>query len=296
MAKTQTAQPNTTQQKTDRQGRKKQAKREAKLMLKIEQAKKDVQKAEQRVARAQATLEGSRTQLRDLEQKLNEARASEQPETQTIQERQTRSPEVQHARNNGASSQEQLSTAPGTPQADTAAMEAFHIASISPSEGRDDIGTAQNTAQTEAEDQSAQQVINAEIGSSFEPAEGREDISVNGEKIQATEYSSTNEDQPLTQAESDTTSSPSSEPPDVIAQTDAPAPDDIALSEGNTPADDQAQHAARDIRLTEGDTPTDDMGNTIASTEEETATTETQRKRNSRRAHATAEHKDEENQ
>lgn len=226
MAKTQTAKPNATQQKTDRQGRKKQAKREAKLMLKIEQAKKDVQKAEQKVARAQTNLEGSRTQLRDLEQKLNEARASEQPETQTIQERQTRSPEAQHAQNNGTSSQ---------------------------------------------------------------------DISVNGEKIQATEYSSTNEDQPLTQAESDTTSSPLSESPAVIAQTDAPAPDDIALSEGNTPADDQAQHAARDSRLTEGDTPTDDMGNTIASTEEETATTGTQRKRNSRRTHA-AEHKDEENQ
>jgi len=227
MAKTQTAKPNATQQKTDRQGRKKQAKREAKLMLKIEQAKKDVQKAEQKVARAQTNLEESRTQLRDLEQKLNEARASEQPETQTTQELQTRSPEAQHAQNNGTSS---------------------------------------------------------------------EDISVNGEKIQATGYSSTNEDQPLTQAESDTTSSPSSEVPDVIAQTDEPAPDDIALSEGNTPADDQAQHAARDIRLTEGDTPADDMGNTTASTEEETATTGTRRKRNSRRAHAAAEHKDEEKQ
>ena len=47
--------------------RKKQAKREAKAMLKLEQSRKDVHKAEQKVARAQAKLEASTTRLRTLE-------------------------------------------------------------------------------------------------------------------------------------------------------------------------------------------------------------------------------------
>src|SRR5437762_13908785 len=47
--------------------RKKQAKREAKAMLKLEQSRKDVHKAEQKVVRAQAKLEASTTRLRNLE-------------------------------------------------------------------------------------------------------------------------------------------------------------------------------------------------------------------------------------
>jgi hypothetical protein len=47
--------------------RKKQAKREAKAMLKLEQSRKDVHKAEQKVVRAQAQLEASTTRLRNLE-------------------------------------------------------------------------------------------------------------------------------------------------------------------------------------------------------------------------------------
>lgn len=58
--------------------RKKQAKREAKTMLKLEQAKKDVQKAEQKVAKAQAQLEADRTRLRNLEEELTNIRTPEQ--------------------------------------------------------------------------------------------------------------------------------------------------------------------------------------------------------------------------
>ncbi len=60
--------------------RKKLAKREAKVMLKVEQAKKDVQKAEQKAAKAQAKLEEMRTRLHNLEQALDQTRAPQEPE------------------------------------------------------------------------------------------------------------------------------------------------------------------------------------------------------------------------
>src|SRR5436309_1308602 len=57
--------------------RKKQAKREAKTMLRLEQSRKDVQKAEQKVARAQAQLESSRTRLHDLEVEVEQMHTSQ---------------------------------------------------------------------------------------------------------------------------------------------------------------------------------------------------------------------------
>ncbi len=64
----------------EKQKRKEQAKQEAKLMLQAEQAKKDVQKAEQKLAKAQTRLEEARTQQQTLEQKLAELRAPQQEE------------------------------------------------------------------------------------------------------------------------------------------------------------------------------------------------------------------------
>lgn len=58
-----------TQSGGKKQG-KKLAKREAKLMLKVEQARKDVQKSQGRVARAQSRLDDDREQLRALEERL----------------------------------------------------------------------------------------------------------------------------------------------------------------------------------------------------------------------------------
>ena len=46
------------------------------MMLKVEAAKKDVQKAEQKLAKAQAALEACRTHLHDLEEKLAQMRAT----------------------------------------------------------------------------------------------------------------------------------------------------------------------------------------------------------------------------
>jgi chromosome segregation ATPase len=58
----------------DQKNRKKQAKKEAKMMLEIEEAKSSIQKAEKSLAKAQARLEASNTHLRTLEAELSEFR------------------------------------------------------------------------------------------------------------------------------------------------------------------------------------------------------------------------------
>jgi len=57
--------------------RKKQAKREAKAMLKLEQARQDVEKAEQKVAKAQSNLEAARARLRNTETKVEQMQQGE---------------------------------------------------------------------------------------------------------------------------------------------------------------------------------------------------------------------------
>jgi hypothetical protein len=77
-------------QETKKQ-RKKQAKREAKMMLKLDQARADAERAEQKLAKAQARLEAARTHLHDMETRAEELRAShaaqgEVPTEQTEQQ------------------------------------------------------------------------------------------------------------------------------------------------------------------------------------------------------------------
>ena len=57
------------------QRQKKQARREAKLMLAIEEAKKDLKKAQKKQAKAQARLEAQSASLHTLETRLAELRA-----------------------------------------------------------------------------------------------------------------------------------------------------------------------------------------------------------------------------
>ena len=57
--------------------RKKQAKREAKLMLKVEKGQKEVKKAERKVSKAQADLETSKGRLHKSEEKLTGLRAAQ---------------------------------------------------------------------------------------------------------------------------------------------------------------------------------------------------------------------------
>ena len=117
----------TTDAQETKKQRKKQARREAKLLLKLGQARDDVQKAEQKVAKAQARLEASRTHLRDLEAKVQEVHTP-QGEAQ---------PEMSNANNgqpeNATTNQ---TSAPLTAKSSTPTNQ---VTSLPPAEGRADI-------------------------------------------------------------------------------------------------------------------------------------------------------------
>src|SRR5689334_2202339 len=67
--------------------RKKLAKREAKLMLRIENTKQKLQRGEQRLGRLQAKLEQRSGRLHDLEKKLEEVRTLSTAHTHTDEQR-----------------------------------------------------------------------------------------------------------------------------------------------------------------------------------------------------------------
>src|SRR5438067_13012578 len=67
-----TSSPNGTKKQ-----RKKQARQEAKAMLKLEQAKKNEQKAVKKVNKAQEQLDARRTQIHKIEARLAEMRSSQ---------------------------------------------------------------------------------------------------------------------------------------------------------------------------------------------------------------------------
>ena len=74
MVKTLNAQQTAPAQDEAKKQRKKQAKREAKLMLELGDARKDVQRAEQKFSKAQSNLEASRSRLREIEEELAQIR------------------------------------------------------------------------------------------------------------------------------------------------------------------------------------------------------------------------------
>ena len=74
MAKVLSSDKKKSEQEDQQKTRKKQAKKEAKLMLQVEQAKKDVHKAEQKATKAQTTLQEQQTHLQKLEEELTQLR------------------------------------------------------------------------------------------------------------------------------------------------------------------------------------------------------------------------------
>ncbi len=80
MPKTVTTEPNTLDPNSTKRQRKKQAKQEAKVMLKIGQAKKNVKKAQKKFTRAQSYLDENQTHLQGLEEKLQQIRTTGEPQ------------------------------------------------------------------------------------------------------------------------------------------------------------------------------------------------------------------------
>jgi hypothetical protein len=93
MAKTASDKPSASAEEALKRRKKKQARREAKLMLAIEAAKKDIKKAQKKQAKAQEGLEARSTSLQKLEARLAELRAqSLEPEIAAP----TQSAELEH--------------------------------------------------------------------------------------------------------------------------------------------------------------------------------------------------------
>ena len=142
MPKTATAEPETPQKDQIRQQRKKQAKQEAKLMLKIEQAKKGLKKAEKKLTRAQSSLDENQTHLHKLEEKLQQIRTPEGPQAPDAQTPSEVSSEVQPEVSDGVYQEPLLASETSTPETDTA---------IASKEGSDNIPSDQELPLTQAE-------------------------------------------------------------------------------------------------------------------------------------------------
>jgi hypothetical protein len=175
MPKTITAETTTSQTNGTKRQRKKQARQEAKVMLKIEQAKKGVKKAQKMFTHAQVILDENQAHLHNLQEKLQKIRITEEPQSQASQTSPAISSEAQPETLQeqdviDAVYQEPLLVSE-TPEADTAAIEAFHNAATAPAEGRDDVPPAQDTDQTQEAEQSA-----AQAPATSEPIEVHADV------------------------------------------------------------------------------------------------------------------------
>jgi hypothetical protein len=179
MAKTVTAETDTSQKNEARRQRKKQARREAKIMLKIERGKKAVQKAQKKLTQAQSNFDEEQTHLHDLEAKLEQIRTTQEPQDTSSEEQQDQAPTSQTLSEDlpelkpedfqtqeavDEAYQEPLLMPPAStpPQADAEVIEAFHIESIAPAEGRDDIASEAETDQTQESEQSDAQAVDAQ--------------------------------------------------------------------------------------------------------------------------------------
>ena len=88
--------PPAVEEADEQKKRKKQAKKEAKMMLEVEEAKVCIQKAEKKLAKAQARLEARNTHLRTLEAELTEFRASHEETEVKAQPGDSEQETVQH--------------------------------------------------------------------------------------------------------------------------------------------------------------------------------------------------------
>ena len=93
--------PPAVEEVDEQKNRKKQAKKEAKMMLEIEEAKVSIQKAEKKLAKAQARLEARNTNLHTLEAELNEFRASHEETEVEAQPGSSEQETVQHVSADG---------------------------------------------------------------------------------------------------------------------------------------------------------------------------------------------------
>jgi hypothetical protein len=170
MAKTFTEEVTAPPQAETKKQRKKQAKREAKIMLKLEQARKNVQKAEQKVARAQSNLEASNAHVHELEGRLSQLQTPEEG----LSHLQAAEEPHDSTSSNGAGTAEQ--NVEVIPQ-DESVSPSGQVASMLPAEGRDDVSAV------ESNDPSPQpeEVTQATVGGVDQPTAEHDSGSVEDE-------------------------------------------------------------------------------------------------------------------
>ena len=151
-------------------------------MLKLEQARSDEQKAEQKVAKAQARLEACRTHVRNLEASLAHARSSQQLSHLDVPDggsgQQQSQPDLNgHAPDNAQEDNAQTPSDSGsqTPPAD-------QVTSLPPAEGRADIGQNQEQDPTGATETTGASATPVDPMTPLPPVEGRVDVGQNQEQ------------------------------------------------------------------------------------------------------------------
>ncbi|GER88283.1 hypothetical protein KDW_24450 [Dictyobacter vulcani] len=180
--------------------RKKSAKKEAKVMLRIEQAKKDVHKAEQKIQKAQDNLKTRTDHLHDLEESLHQLQTAvpavaEKAATSTKKASQKVNNSHKDDKKQKQKSASKASTNngqvldAGDSYENSADIEALHLSSPEPAEGRVDLSdvtaptstTASTTTHTPIENIPTQQPTsanNAEVHSDLSIKPAPEDITI----------------------------------------------------------------------------------------------------------------------
>ena len=160
--------PAPTDNETKKQ-HKKQAKQEAKTMLKLEEAKRAEQKAEQKVVKAQANLVASRTHVQTLEAELAQVRSSQQSSHTDASKAnfalQQELPDLNgHTQDNTQqdNTQQDNAQAPSTPstsseQSDPTSFPENQAIAILPEEEHKDIGQNQESAASYHEENALEQ-------------------------------------------------------------------------------------------------------------------------------------------
>jgi hypothetical protein len=161
MAKTLNAQQTALVQDEAKKQRKKQAKREAKLMLELGDARKDVQRAEQKFSKAQSNLEASRSRLREIEEEL--ARIRNKHTEQPVPPVGTAPEEQSHEQLEDTRVPDQ-----GESYEDNEAVEELHQSSLPPVEGRSDILSNNGSNTTISPDSEAETDQSGNPGSTAE--------------------------------------------------------------------------------------------------------------------------------
>lgn len=178
MVKTVSKKEATTSPDGTKKQRKKQAKQEAKTMLKLEQAKKNEQKAEKKITKMQEKLETIRMQIHKFEIKLSEIRSPHQEPAAEVAEAQPDAEEHEPGLAESPSSTAGEENARSENRADISIAPGGQKTTLSEGDGHVDVAYEQETTSPAGGDRSD----NNPGQEAVQPADGYTYISVGSEQ------------------------------------------------------------------------------------------------------------------